>query len=437
MRQILPRAQINTIFATGTDYWVIGGAANQLSSTFGPGIALAPVPWACTFRNIAIYCNDTSRTTPLTLTLRVNAIATALSVTLPVGETYATNSLADVSCDALDYVDYQLSGAAAAFPGYTVSFSIEHDGPGNYFALASTPGAFSPGDGIQGGCLGCGVPGAYTAGVYSGSGSICSVPGTITKIALRETQTESGGSWTAYIRKNNVLQDGSGGTVDTAVTLLDTEATRKTVGTISLPVVPGDICEVVVIRNGTAAPSNPHHVSVGIGFTPTDDGWFMLTGGFGVDLPGAGATSYAWVGWDGNPSEATATAPVGPVGIVARGLYVARGALPGTVSPGSGETFSHTLLKGTASPYVAGTPTAVAVTIADTDVSGSINGLTVSYPSGSSIVIRHIPSASAPSTAIHWGLALTFADVEGEAAPGVIGPHQWIVFPRTQPEIAT
>jgi hypothetical protein len=243
---------------------------------------------------------------------------------------------------------------------------------------------------------------------YSQTASICSIPGRITHLAMCNPVgvAPSGGSYTAWIKKNGVLQDGSGGTVNTATTLLDTHPTRSILGTFSLSVVLGDIVDVVYVRNTTAV-GTQQQICVGIGFTPDQDGWFMLTGGSGDNVSGAGATSWSWNGNIASGDESLATVPIGPVGIVARGLYVIRGTLPGGAGPGSGQTYTETLLKGTADPYAAGSDTAVTVSISDTTTNALIEDLNVPFAAGTTAVFQHETTAGAASGDIHWGLKST------------------------------
>lgn len=415
MRQILPLIKQAVLFATTTDYWSISGQ-NGLSSTFGVNVGNVPLPWACTFRNISIYCKDPNRTISITLTFRKNNVDTALAVTLPVGQDYATTTGVDVACNALDFVDYKVT--AASGQNITAAFCIEHDGPGNFYAVPGGSATLAPGRGGIAGCLGNGGFESYdSAGpqFYSNSASICSIPGAITHLAVSgdiNAAMPAGGSFTAWIKKNGVLQDGTGGTVNTTTTLADaTPGTMKTVGTFTLPVSVGDIVDVVYVRNTTTV-GPALQLTVGIGFTPTNDGWFMLTGGENTGLPAAGVTSYSWQGGSGGTTtEPLYTVPVGPVGITARGLYVIRGTMTGGLGPGTGQTFTHTVLKGIANPYVAGSPTAVELSIHNNDQIGQIQGLSVAFPAGSSIVIRNVPSAGAGGEVMHWGLAATFPDV--------------------------
>lgn len=438
MKQILPRIQTFLLYATANDYWMVAGSGNGLSSTFGVEVARAPVPWACAFRNIAIYCNDPTRTSPLTLTLQKNGIDTLLTVTLPAGQTYAVTSGIAVSCSALDDVCYHHSGTAAIFPGHVAAFCVEHEGPGNYFALAPAGGGNSPGNGHIGGAFGNGQFQDWGGLTVSNTGSICSVPGSVTHLALYDlSNPAAGGSWTAYVMKNGVRQDGSGGTVNTAVTLMDSDSSRRTVGTFSLPVVPGDICDILLIRNTTTVVFGQSAVGCGVGFTPTTTGWFMLTGGDNSTVQGAGATRYSWVGLNGTESEEMGSVPIGPVGIIARGLYVVRGSLPSGSGPGSGQSYTQTLLQGTAQPYAAGSPTAVTLSLTDSTSTGSVTGLAVNYAAGTTITLRTTNSAGASGAGLYWGLAASFAGVADEIGRGIIGPLIWVVLRRIRQPAGT
>jgi hypothetical protein len=442
VKQLLPIVKRNLLFAVTSDIWSVTGG-NAHSSTFGQAVGVIPVPWDCTFRNIALYSKHSSRSLPITLTLRKSTVATSLSVTLPTTQNYATTQGVAVAFSALDSVDYRLS--ASGGQNITGSFAIEHEGPGCLYGLAVGFATHAPGEGGIGGALGGDASWiAYDNGApitYSPTASICSIPGRITHMAVGNPVgvAPSGGSFTAWIKKNGVLQDGTGGTVNTAVTLLDTHPIRVILGTFSLPLSVGDIVDVVYLRNTTSV-ALQQQICVGIGFTPDEDGWFMLTGGSGDDVPASGNTSWSWNGNIASADESLATVPIGPVGIVARGLYVIRGTLPAGPGPGSGQTYTERLLKGTADPYAAGSNTAVTVSMSDTTSNALIEDLNVPFEAGSTAVFRHTTSAGAVAGDIHWGLNATFPDVVDEESPagnGIIGPLIWVVINRVRQPAGT
>jgi hypothetical protein len=440
VKQLIPIIKRNLLFAVNDDYWSVTGS-HGLSSTFTSGVGLIPVPWDCTFRNIAIYSKET-RSLPITLTLRKNVAASSLAVTLATTQDYNTTQGVAVSFSARQLVDYRL--AATGGQDIIGSFCIEHEGPGCFYGASSIYTTHAPGDGMVAGALGGDSAwGSYNPLAYGATASICSIPGRITHLSLLRMSGATGGSYTAYIRKNLVLQDGSGATVNTAVTLLDTVAPvgaagGTTLGTFSLPVELGDIVEIVYIRNGTSTATSLQ-LAAGIGFTPDEDGWFMLTGGINDAIPG-NATSYTWNGLHGSAAENVATVPIGPVGIRARGLYVVRGTPPGGTGPGVGETYTHTLLKGTADPYVAGTATAVQVSMSGLTNNALIEGLDVAFAAGSTAVLRNVSSTNAGNDYMYWGLNATFPDVEDEESPagnGIIGPLIWVVINRVRQPAGT
>ncbi len=428
MIQVLPRVQQNISFATTTDYWSVndGGVGTKLSSTFGPHIARIPLPWATTIRNLILISHDATSRGDIAVALMKNNVASGMGATLPgASDGPVSDTVNAISFAALDDFSYRAIGTSRTFPGNTIAWSVDADQAGNVFGVSASWGGYAANQGGQAGALGNGFWQSYdhAAGyARSTSYSICATPGNLTKLVAKTYEAlpvPVGSSWVAYIILNGVRQDGSGGSVDTRCTITAGNYTGS--ATFVLPLVKGDHVEVAFYRTGATSGSEPN-VAVGIGFIPTTDGMFMLTGGSN-DVIGD-PTGYRWIQSAQNLTDETlAMAPIGPSGLITRGIYIER------LAPGGGNKFVHTVRRN-------GANTPITVTLEDSETSGLIDNLYQPYTNGGTIDISSTAIGGNQGTSrMYWGLEVSVLDAGPPAVGlGVIGPHQRIVFPRTQPE---
>jgi len=118
--------------------------------------------------------------------------------------------------------------------------------------------------------------------------SLCGVNGTITDLDVRSSAAPgTGKSRTFHILKNAVVQDGTGGTVDTTVTI----ANAATTGTanFSLPIVAGDVLSL-----SCASAGSPVNTSLtnSVVFVPDTPGEQILTLSEIASLPTSGSAVY-------------------------------------------------------------------------------------------------------------------------------------------------
>lgn len=438
MIQLIPRVQVNIGFASAEDFWSVndGGVGSKLSSTFGPHIARIPLPWAATVRNLTVMSHDV-RTQAIVTTLLKNNSLTALTATLPDNSDGPVQDLAnDVSFAALDDFSYRTTNAIGnPSPGDLVGWSVEVESQGNVFGVSPTWGRHAVGTGGQAGALGNGFWTTFdSAAGYSRSSSysISAVDGTLTHLAMKcyGTPPPVGSSWIGFYILTpaggsvGVRQDGSPGTVDTrcvidSTTPLDAQGLAGAVATFSLPIAKGDHVEVAYYRTGALGDFEPN-IGVGVGFVPDEDGMFMLTGGSNNSI--GYPTGYVWIlNRQDETDESLAMAPIGPSGMVARGIYVERGA------PGTGSSFVNTVRRN-------GVNTAISVTLSDAETSGAIDDLYVPYLDGGTIDIQSLGvNSPSSSSRLYWGLKASLPNVGPPEPVGVIGPHIWVDFNRRQP----
>lgn len=397
MIQLIPRVQPFISYGAANTYWTVnsGTVGASLSSTFGPNIARIPLPWSVTVRNLTLYSRDPTISENIVVTVLKNGSDTALAETLPFGSVGpVTNDADDVVYAALDDFSYRATTVFAN--SNIIGWSLEAESIGNIYGIQPAPGAYADQLGGVGGALGNGQFQSYdnnSPTTRSNSYSICAIPGDLTTLVMKfygATPIPGGSSWKAHIILNGVVQDGTGGTVDTQCTI----TAGNTTGTASftLPLVVGDHVDAACYRTGTTGDFELANVGLGIGFVPDTDGLFMLTGGSNnvVGYP----TGYVWIqNLDNATTEALALTPVGPSGLIARALYVERGA------PGPGDSFINTFRHNEG-------PTALSVTIEDEDTSGLIEDQFEQCDDGDTIDMESFASDGASNNSrLFWGVA--------------------------------
>lgn len=115
------------------------------------------------------------------------------------------------------------------------------------------------------------------------------VAGTITKAKYNiSTAPTAGKNYVFTIYKNDIVQDGTSGSVDTRVTIADSATSGEWSGTLT--VAQGDDMEYKIIPTGTPPTSS---VAAAFGFTPTTDGESCFGyGGTSLSLPTSASTNF-------------------------------------------------------------------------------------------------------------------------------------------------
>jgi hypothetical protein len=394
MKQIICKCTHNANYAFTTGYIGLNDGEGSFSIAVTFGINKVKHPWSVsgTFRNLTVY---TPFTHPdISVMLMVNGVATALSVSLLGSDTIKSNISDDIAINAGDDVVLRLTSAAPVlYPGYSLGFSIEFEGNQAVYGICPFTGGGTAGVAHFGGAFGNGVFQTFGGSNNSNTYSICAAAGNITRLDLKTYSGAPGASsWVGYIRKNSILQDGSGGTVNTTCTI--TGGATSANSSFTLPVVEGDHLDIYVIRNGLDVGFANAHVAASVAFNPTVAGQFMMCGGSNDAISGID------IGWKWTRSEqlanleSKALAPIGDNGFNALGLYVEVSG-----APGPGRSFTYTLRR-------SGVDTLITVTVQDLDTSGSIIA-TVPFISGQYTTIQITPNNSPiGGLGFHWGLAL-------------------------------
>ncbi len=390
MIQVLPKVFTSLGFY---DFSPQVSGVNDGGSALVFGFGRAPMALPGTVRNLTLYDGEGFRTT-VDVAVAKNGTPTSLATSLAAGAAarQAADTTHSVDFVAGDYIDYDFTSALG--PAMTCATSLNLEADEMLFGICAPYFTnFAAGTGFTAAALGNGFWTTYSGDPTAPIGSICPMPCTLDHLCLRRYSAESGGSYDAWIILNGVIQDGTGGTVDTYTTLDDASMDPFIVGTFDLPLVPLDRVLVLIFRVGTDA-AYPALFGAGTAVTPTTANHYMFCGGSNDHIPNTG-TSWKWTrSLEGSINIGAHTAPVGETPFVVTGMYIDRLVAPlGSVD--------HTLLR-------SGSPTAITVPITgSSDHVGSIVGEYESFSAGETITIQIDNGVDGTQgSELHWGIAV-------------------------------
>lgn len=310
-----------------------GSATNYISiSALSVHNTLVEEPWLMTgtFRNLKIECvNAISAGKTRTVEVYVNGVASGLKCELSgagsgAGVTFDSdimNAAAVTENDLVQLRSTVTGGIGAASGG--VRISVEFDGG------PATDGVSMHG-GTNGTTLGTGTtyfnPFTYSQQggdpvvTPSSSEAVMPINGSITKYRVDLTTAPGvGKSRTFTLYKNDVAQDGSGGTPDTRIVISDTDVTGEAEFTLSF--VPDD--EIYGRHDTAGTPTNSGQHTIMLRVVSTTDGTSMLV----YPNPGNSSTNTAdywyWpadVAWNVTEANIIANGPISDMTF--RHLYV-------------------------------------------------------------------------------------------------------------------
>jgi hypothetical protein len=329
----------------------------QSYGTFGSNVeadVITRVPVAGTFRNLRVRLTQALVTGghQFVFTLRKNGADTAMTVTITVatGVANVTDSSNAVTFAAGDTITMKANGGGVA-PTRTAIFSLEFEADADDTSIHSFGGVD---DALST------TTTRYDSAFDGGGGweshtqiDIVAVAGTLTTLNYSlSTAPGSGKSRTFTIMKNGVAQDGSGGTVDTRLTISDAATTGTS--TFSLPLAVADRLAVRSVPTSSPAASNGCGA---VAFVSNSSNTWNVCGHAGV-IRNAAVTFSRPVGdmhttiWDA--TESVLQHDSGLTAFSLSGLRVAF-----ATAPGSGNSWQLTLRKNNAD-------TAQTVTLSDT-----------------------------------------------------------------------
>jgi hypothetical protein len=241
--------------------------------------------------------------------------------------------------------------------------------------------------------------------------------GTITHMRFTVTTAPtSGKSYTFYIYKNGVKQDGTGGTVDTLVTIADAATSGN--ASFSLAVVAGD--EVYIECTPINTPAGAPQCRGALAFTATTPGESQFSGVTVNTGPSVTLTNYIYPNYLGpsvthwNSTEASRQAYASPQGFTLSKLRVKL-----TTAPGSGNSYAFTVRKNAAGG-------GLGVTISDAATTGNDLSNFVAFSGTDRLSFESVPTSNPTATGIMtWALVQT----DGTSDPGATGQptakRQW------------
>ncbi len=340
----------------------------------------------------------------------MDGVSAGVTVTLGTADSQTADTTHTTSYAAGQTVEYYVQVASTqSFPGFDLGLSVELESDANCFGVTATSGTYGVNGLHYAGALGNG----YWASLRTFY-SINALAGSATRLMLRRFSSPTGGSFKAWLELDGVLQDGTGGTVDTSCEVLDSVASGVFYVDFDLPCPLGQHLNVVLQRLGTEAAFSVEQCAAGIAFTPTTPNQFMCCGGSNdaITIPG---TSWKW-----NHSEQEGAAienheaPVGQTPITVLGLYVEHSSAPGV-----GDSYTDTLLD-------TGVATALSVVVADAATSGLTTG-SVNFVAGDLLTLELVSTTGATSGSnFYWGLAAeitTPPTPEPPLPPGIPASH--------------
>jgi len=355
-----------------------GGAGSSAAAADWVGI---PVAVAGTFRNLKVNLDTApGGLTFRTVTLYKNGLATSLTFSITGTATAGQDIVNAVTYAVGDsiWLRFDLSGSPAASAG---KWSVDFEAADNFTS--------------QYGISNLNTGSGQYLDLFAGSDhsaqnqgeAVISQAGTITGLvgANYSNSLSALVALDVYLYKNGVKQDGTGGTVDTKLSITNVAAATAVVKSFSLSVSRGDVVYAETFLTGSPA----GRMGVALSFVSSTAHRYMSMGG-GNNLSSVtayGRANRAAATWRTvNDSLTQYRSGVTPVWY---GLMYAKAAN----APGAGETRDIDLLSGTSVPT--GTPagqiTNAVLTIDDTKWTQFVEDQTLGP-------IRNVPSASAGTT---------------------------------------
>jgi hypothetical protein len=227
-----------------------------------------------------------------TFTVRLNGADTAVALTFSDSETTKRYSGADLEIADGDFLSLRgtFTGSPGGFSLLSTQFEIESSTPKQSQYHQKNWGSNS-----------IGAPVVERGAFRNGPGAdICPTDGTITKLGINGSTNAGVMMHVLCLMLNGVAQDGTGGTVDTAITISTAGAISET-KTFALPVVAGDI-----VSQRMTSTSGSTDISTSVRFEAAIDGESILALAPVANL--GGTEYYLPVDSDGFQASATESA---------------------------------------------------------------------------------------------------------------------------------
>lgn len=403
-KQVIMNATFGANFSKAQEWMPLSGAASGLGSFWvgadafgGMERSRVPVTTAGTFKNLKVKTYGSHH--DITITVMKNGVATSIVAAVATAATEGQDITNSFEVAPGDDVCYQLDGTSESNPGFWIQLSIEFDSNAtseSIYGIGDVSHGWINNTEFSGGAFGNGTMIAFTPGNPSQTYSICSAAGQITRLIAKSYLPALGaGNDAVYAMvKNGVLQDGSGGTVDTRCTL-DGAVTQAT-SFFQLDVVPGDEIDIYAAYTGANQPFDYGYGSVACAFLPTTNGQFMICGG-NNNVISTSAASQTWPNIQqlATPEDKNEIKTASAFAVI--GLYVKISTGPAGVA-----TWDYAIRKNR-------TDTAITLQLTGgaTPTTGSIFGSSVLFNANDLIDLGIVPTGAPTSSQLHWGLLLS------------------------------
>ena len=426
MIQILPWATSTSLITNSsfTYYWnVLAGCSVSGSAAAGNLESIVAAPG--TFRNLVVALTTAPGSgKSYTLTIQRNDgggwVDTGLTVTIADAATSASVTGVDEAFAAGDRIRMkQTSVGTPTDSGFwrgSLEFESDETGVSIYGGNLGwqTGGGTTRYEGVFR------IAGQDAAASSTGVRNVAAAAGTITALYAFTDAATIGATYgvTLYINKNGTRQDGTGGTVDTALNLLN-KASGVYSTTFSLSVAAGD----VLYLESVAGADGGWFIfrDVGVKFVATTDGQSQMAAQFASCDNSRTNTDYWPVPCHLSTTNGGATESnlhiscvPGPTGFALRDPQFLL-----NVAPGSGDSATYTLRKN-------GADTGLIVTVSGTATTGSTTG-SVSFVDGDTFSMQRIGSGTPDGGAFTWtyiqGPGADGPDPGGEVPPGTNPPQ--------------
>ncbi len=354
--------------------------------------AASPIPTAGTLQSWRIRIESAvPALITVTLTVVKNGVASAMTISFPAGTVGGTEGSSgnSVHCNAGDLisVNYTSTGGGALIPFESTMEWVPDDGVSSIHGYATTQSHFFDNAATV-------YDGAFFGGEFSAveanQSAFIGSAGTVTSHYVNlNTAPGSGKSRTFVLIINGVVQDGTGGTVDTVVTI--TDASTSGSKACSLPVAQYDL--VSVRQTPAGGPTNTGGAG-SIAYTPTIAGQAP----FGMDIsadnhqgaryayPSAGAVL---TGYSFTESERELIGPPTTTYLAGMGVHL-------TAAPGLGKSRRFTL-------RINGVSTSQTVLLSNTDTEIITTGIPERIQMGDRLSLQEIVSGAATNATVKVG----------------------------------
>ena len=406
MKQVLCFAQGSATPAEPMFFDLVGGCQSPQTTD-----SEALVPWRSsgTWRNFVVEINvPPGAGKSWAFTAQVDGADTALTVTISGSNTSGRITGTDLAFTNGSRIRLKVTPSGTPTDFSFCRWSIEWEGT---TPRESTYGMNTGGVNVAQGYFP--VFGATHNRTFNAStvnrANVVAAAGALTGVTVRydATPPSAGTGWTVRIVKNGILQDGSGGTVDT--TCDATTGAQTVAATFSLPLDPDDTVYYQADRVGVPGAQT---VGISCSFLADTDGESQYANA-GTDGTGGGAFRYhaAHGGVDGWEALGFSTRNIaGVTTFILKHLHVLLGTAPGS---GKSETFEPLVNDLVPS-------TAQSVTISDTATTGSDTTHEHQVADGQTFTLRQAQTNSPASTVVSW----SYIQVIGTTGGGGGSPTQ-------------